>query len=196
MSFVSMSSAYRLVGLNKAQTYKVSCNTCAPNLQRTRSLIRYAAQEESQLFQGMYGQWQVDETDKLEVLSYRSCLAISASAFLLEVLLNTFGSKGQVVDSVENVLAVIGGASLGAALQLIHIYVTPIKRFIQSLWGVGMLGGVYLMTNQDTSLVNYVGQNPGALWVVGPLFAAVTGLCFKEGVCYGKNHHQVDSVIL
>ncbi|GLT46406.1 hypothetical protein SLA2020_201580 [Shorea laevis] len=35
-------------------------------------------------------------------------------------------------------------------------------------------------------LVQYVITNPTAVWFVGPLFAALTGLVFKEGLCYGK----------
>ena len=28
--------------------------------------------------------------------------------------------------------------------------------------------------------------HPWAIWLVGPLFASLTGLAFKEGACYGK----------
>lgn len=39
---------------------------------------------------------------------------------------------------------------------------------------------------QDQTLPAYVVDHPAAGWLVGPLFAAVTGLAFKEGLCYGK----------
>ncbi|XWS68735.1 hypothetical protein CRYUN_Cryun04dG0117200 [Craigia yunnanensis] len=29
-------------------------------------------------------------------------------------------------------------------------------------------------------------DNPTSVWFVGPLFASLTGLVFKEGLCYGK----------
>ena len=32
----------------------------------------------------------------------------------------------------------------------------------------------------------YVHDHSAAVWAVGPFFAALTGLCFKEGACYGK----------
>ena len=32
----------------------------------------------------------------------------------------------------------------------------------------------------------YVAHHPSAVWAVGPLFAAFTGVAFKEGMCYGK----------
>jgi uncharacterized integral membrane protein len=76
-------------------------------------------------------------------------------------------------------------AGLGLSLVLIHIYVTPIKRFLQALWVVGVMGsvGTYLVVAQplDEGLVQYMLENPTALWFVGPTFAALTGLVFKEG---------------
>lgn len=29
-------------------------------------------------------------------------------------------------------------------------------------------------------------HHPAAVWLVGPMFAALTGVAFKEGMCYGK----------
>lgn len=42
------------------------------------------------------------------------------------------------------------------------------------------------MLLQPLSLPEYVGAHREAVWAVGPLFAAVTGVAFKEGMCYGK----------
>lgn len=39
---------------------------------------------------------------------------------------------------------------------------------------------------QPQPITEYVASHQGAVWAVGPLFAAVTGVAFKEGVCYGK----------
>jgi len=36
---------------------------------------------------------------------------------------------------------------------------------------------------QAQPLPEYVATHPGAVWLVGPLFAAVTGVAFKEGMC-------------
>lgn len=45
-------------------------------------------------------------------------------------------------------IAVAGAGGFGASLYLIHIYVKPIKRVIQSLYAVGLAGGLYLMATQ------------------------------------------------
>jgi uncharacterized integral membrane protein len=84
-------------------------------------------------------------------------------------------------------LAGLGAAALGMALVQIHIYVTPLKRMLQLFWLVGVLGGSYLLFSTGIgSLPSYVAENNNSIWFIGPIFAALTGLTFKEGVCYGK----------
>ena len=39
---------------------------------------------------------------------------------------------------------------------------------------------------QHEPVIQHVASNPAAVWLVGPFFAAVTGVAFKEGLCYGK----------
>lgn len=39
---------------------------------------------------------------------------------------------------------------------------------------------------QEGAVVQSVISNPSLVWGVGPLFAALTGVAFKEGMCYGK----------
>ena len=38
---------------------------------------------------------------------------------------------------------------------------------------------------QDLPVTEYVASHREAVWLVGPLFASVTGLGIKEGLCYG-----------
>ena len=80
-----------------------------------------------------------------------------------------------------------GAAGLGGSLFLVHMYVTPIKRTMQALWAAGLLGSLALVATQDGAPVAAaVYAHKEFVWAVGPLFAAFTGLCFKEGACYGK----------
>ncbi len=50
--------------------------------------------------------------------------------------------------NLENPIALAGAAGFGVSLYLIHIYVTPIKRFLQLLWATGVAGGAFLMATQ------------------------------------------------
>lgn len=90
-----------------------------------------------------------------------------------------------MIQSVYDPLYVVGAGGLGASLFLIHIYVTPIKRALQALWAVGVLGSVGVAVNfaapVHQGLVAFALDHPAAIWAVGPLFASLTGLVFKEG---------------
>jgi uncharacterized integral membrane protein len=66
------------------------------------------------------------------------------------------------------------------------MYVTPIKRTMQALWAAGLLGSLAVAATHDAPVAAAVYAQKELVWAVGPLFAALTGLCFKEGACYGK----------
>jgi len=137
----------------------------------------------------MFGEWRVEEEDVREVLSYRVGISV-ATAALLAASATTFLPEGNGVhDALVSALDPVTGLGifgLGSSLVLIHIYVTPLKRFLQILWGLGSVGTFAIMATQSEPVAQYVLHHPPAVLAVGPLFAAATGLAFKEGMCYGK----------
>lgn len=127
-----------------------------------------------------------------EVVLYRSGLVAAASSFVIAAsaafLHNSNSEFTELVERNLDLFYGVGACGLGLSLYLIHIYVTEIKRALQALWAIGALGSLaaYAAFAQPAgkSLVEYVVENPAAVWLVGPLFAALTGLVFKEGaVC-------------
>ncbi|KAM0886576.1 hypothetical protein ACQ4PT_029653 [Festuca glaucescens] len=163
--------------------------------------------DQTTVYTGVYGPWSVDDADVREMLLYRAGLVTAAASFLVAssgAFLPAGNPAGDAVRQGADLLYAAGAAGLGLSLVLIHIYVTPIKRFLQALWALGVLGsvGTYALAAQplDEGLVRYVLEHPGAMWFVGPTFAALTGLVFKEvsmcemylttnvltGLCYGK----------
>jgi uncharacterized integral membrane protein len=102
----------------------------------------------------------------------------------LDVLL--LGHQQGILD--DNLACWGGIIALGIALYQIHIYVTPLKRMLQVFWGLGTAGFVYLSIFQasSASVVDFVMEHGWGVWCIGPLFAALTGVTFKEGLCYGK----------
>ncbi|PUZ36060.1 hypothetical protein GQ55_9G009700 [Panicum hallii var. hallii] len=149
--------------------------------------------DQNTVYNGVYGPWTVEDSDVREVLLYRSGLVTAAASFVAAAsaaYLPEGNAAGDAVRQSIDLFYAAGAAGLGLSLVLIHIYVTPIKRFLQALWAAGVLGsvGTYLVAAQplDEGLVQYVLEHPAALWFVGPTFAALTGLVFKEGLCYGK----------
>ncbi|XP_073274249.1 uncharacterized protein [Primulina huaijiensis] len=145
------------------------------------------------LYQGAYGPWTVESSDIQEVILYRTGLVTAATSFVIASSTAFFHDPGTVHDLISRNLDLfycLGGCGLGISLYLIHIYVKEIKQALQALWLIGALGSVatyvFLAQPSGTALVQYVVENPAAVWFVGPLFAALTGLVFKEGLCYGK----------
>ncbi|XP_071694044.1 uncharacterized protein [Rutidosis leptorrhynchoides] len=149
--------------------------------------------EPAKVYQGVYGPWSVDSADIREVISYRSGLVTAATSFVLAsstaFLPDDFFLTNLLKQHID-ILYTVGAGGLGLSLVLIHIYVTEIKRTLQALWALGVIGSIAtnicLAQPADESLVQYVVDHPVAVWFVGPLFAALTGLVFKEGLCYGK----------
>ncbi len=58
----------------------------------------------------------------------------------------------------------------------------PPSATLQVFWGLGVAGSLYLIATQDAALPTFVIDNPWAVWLVGPLFASLAGVTFKE-VC-------------
>lgn len=148
---------------------------------------------EGQVYDGMYGPWSVEASDRLEVGAYRAGLVTAAGSFLIAsstAFLPEDSPLKTILLGALNPLYAVGAGGLGLSLLLIHIYVTEIKRTLQLLWLVGALGSLGAAVNfaapEGYSLVGYVLEHPGGVWAVGPLFASLTGLVFKEGLCYGK----------
>ncbi|OIW12822.1 hypothetical protein TanjilG_24755 [Lupinus angustifolius] len=148
---------------------------------------------DSVVYQGVYGPWTIDSDDVREVISYRSGLVTAAASFVIAASAAFLPDNFPLSDTLKqniDFFYVLGSGGLGLSLLLIHIYVTEIKRTLQALWGLGVLGSVatYIALAQPAhrNLVQYVVDNPSTVWFVGPLFAALTGLVFKEGLCYGK----------
>ncbi|GAQ87638.1 hypothetical protein KFL_003660200 [Klebsormidium nitens] len=178
----------------KAVSLQSSNAARGPVGQRTGAARAVASEGDSRpIYQGMYGPWSVDEADEREVFLYRAGIVTSAACFTLGALAAFVPSDSPLSPALRSLLdplAVVGAGSLGLSLVLVHMYVTPIKRFMQALWAVGVFGSVLTALNfaapEGTPLAVYVAEHRGAVWAVGPLFASLTGLAFKEGLCYGK----------
>lgn len=148
--------------------------------------VRSIFDDEGRRFSGVYGPWEITRQDVIEVWTYRVSLTAVSIAFVTEAVTTLFDLFPTHSPALENILAGLGIAALGVALSQIHIYITEIKRALQLLWGIGTLGFVYILLHSDGVAAAYVANNPPSVWLIGPLFASLVGLTFKEGLCYGK----------
>lgn len=70
----------------------------------------------------------------LQVFLYRAGIVTSATCFILGALAAFVPSDSPLSPALRSALdplAAIGAGSLGLSLYLVHMYVTPIKRFMQ-----------------------------------------------------------------
>lgn len=139
---------------------------------------------------GRYGPWSITKEDLVEVWSYRAGISVTALAFLYVGAYALLPSEQESLRSgmkdYLDLATLVGCAGLGLSLYQIHIYVAVLKRALQVLWGVGTLAIAALALTQDAPVAEFVYQHPVWMWAVGPAFAALTGVAFKEGFCYNK----------
>lgn len=136
-------------------------------------------------YKGVYGDWLLTQGDADGVLIYRSALLISAASAALGVTGAYFGATGTILDS----LFALHTAAFGVALATIHIYMRPMHNALKALYAAGVIGaGVLLATGAggDAGLVMTVVERPALLLAVGWQFVALTGVFFKESVCFGR----------
>ena len=133
-------------------------------------------------FDGMYGPFTITSKDREEVQRYRICLLISGIS-LSAGLLQWWQVGGQWAWPWLLPL----GVSLGLALRWIHIYMRPLHRALQLFWLIGCLGWLVLMLQASANeALDTLASQPLWLLAVGPMFAALTGIGFKEFFCFRR----------
>ena len=133
-------------------------------------------------FEGMFGPYSIDATDRREVLAYR--LSLTAVAIGQLGLLLQWRQWGPTLLWPWLLLMATG---LGLALRWIHIYLRPLHRALQLFWLLGCLGGLLLAQRVG---VGHMGETllEQPLWILalGPFFAALAGVGFKEFFCFRR----------
>lgn len=133
-------------------------------------------------FEGVFGPYTITAADRREVLGYR--LSLTAVAVSLLALLLQWHLIG-AAWLWPWLLPLASG--LGLALRWIHIYLRPLHRALQLFWLLGCLGMAALLwrAGAAAALPTLAAQ---PLWIlaVGPFFAALTGIGFKEFFCFRR----------
>ncbi|MAR52759.1 MAG: hypothetical protein CMK50_06345 [Propionibacteriaceae bacterium] len=133
-------------------------------------------------FEGVYGSYRITLQDQREVQLYRICLLICGLSFSAGLGQWVFIGPEFVIIWVLP-LAV----SLGLALRWIHIYLRPLHQALQLFWAAGCLGWLLLAYQAGPSEVfNTLGNQPLWILAIGPIFAALAGIGFKEFFCFRR----------
>ena len=131
---------------------------------------------------GVYGDFIVTPKDKREVLFYRLSV-LSCGLFFSLGLVQWFTNGSSQVWIFFAGLAI----SLGLSLKWIHIYLRPLHQTLTIFWVLGCIGFVILAYHFGlTNIIYGLRENPKSILLIGPLFASLTGIGFKEFFCFRR----------
>ena len=133
-------------------------------------------------FDGVYGPYTITSIDRREVQRYRISLLVAGLAMTAGLVhWWQFGDRWAWVWLVPLM------AGLGLALHWIHIYLRPLHNALRLFWLTGCLGwGLLLMQAGPNEALTTLVEQPLWILAIGPLFAALAGIGFKEFFCFQR----------
>lgn len=140
---------------------------------------------EPMVYQGQFGEFTITSGDRTGVIIYRSGLMVAALSFALGsalVLLDKTGAFSQALTALFACFCL----ALGVSLATIHIYLASLHRVLQVFWAIGSMAAISLALSSSEPLALTIYNHPAALFGVGFIFAALTGIYFKEGFCFNR----------
>lgn len=149
-------------------------------------MITSQSATETEVYQGQFGEFTIETSDRREVIIYRLGLTIASVCLSLVTIGLLLLADHAVIISSITPLFFIFSLSLGISLITIHIYLAPLKKLLQVFWWVGNCTGIFILSLIQEPLAMYVYEHPLTLLGIGWIFAALTGVYFKEGFCFGR----------
>lgn len=137
-----------------------------------------------EVYEGQFGSFTIEQSDRTEVVLYRAGLAVAASSFALAAA--TLFLAPNLTPVVATVCYVLLWLGLGLSLFKIHIYVRPLHRALQLFWAIGGIASLGIALRYSTPLALTAYQQPLTILGIGFTFAALTGIFFKEAFCFNR----------
>lgn len=138
------------------------------------------------IYQGQFGEFTITDRDRWEVIIYRSGLVLAALCFIVGTGL-VLGSEN-LVSNLPALSWLYSGFCLGLGISLwtIHIYMKLLHRVLQVFWGIGVITSLAIAHGNPEPFALTVYNNPLTILGVGFVFAALTGIFFKEAFCFNR----------
>ena len=152
--------------------------------QSDKTLVAEPVDETPIVYEGQFGNFTIDESDRQEVILYRTGLAIAAGSFAIAALCVFF--LPTVTPWVATICYAAMWLGLGLSLFKIHIYVKPLHRALQAFWAIGGLASLAIALTYPAPLALTAYQQPLTIFGIGFTFAALTGIFFKEAFCFNR----------
>jgi uncharacterized integral membrane protein len=138
-----------------------------------------------EVYQGQFGEFTIDKSDRKGVIIYRAGLMVAALCFAAASGLVLFSNKPDIYWFVTPLYTAFGIA-LGVSLLTIHIYMAILHRALQAFWAIGAISAFAIAHADPLPFVVTVYTNPVTILGVGFTFAALTGIYFKEAFCFNR----------
>jgi len=139
----------------------------------------------SVIYQGQFGEFTITQGDRLGVIVYRTGLMVAALSFAIGSALVLLNDNPNIFPALTPLFACFCLA-LGVSLWTIHIYLAVLHRVLQIFWAIGSLAAAAIAFSSTAPLAVTVYHHPAALLSVGFIFAALTGIYFKEAFCFNR----------
>jgi uncharacterized integral membrane protein len=142
--------------------------------------------DESEIYQGQFGEFTITQSDRTGVLIYRAGLGVAALCFAIgATLVLQQGDNPIAIQAVTPVFACFWIA-LGVSLATIHIYMIALHRALQVFWAIGGAAALFVAVQSSEPLALAVYEHPATLWGNWLYFAALNGIYFKEAFCFNR----------
>jgi uncharacterized integral membrane protein len=138
------------------------------------------------VYQGQFGEFTITDRDRREVLLYRAGLAVAGISMAIGVALFLIGGATPLVLQALTPLFGLFSAGLGVSLWTIHIYFKVLHRVLQLFWLIGTIAAIVFTVYSAEPLATFIYRQPFSILGIGFSFAALTGIFFKEGFCFGR----------
>jgi uncharacterized integral membrane protein len=149
-------------------------------------MITSQTKSQAEVYQGQFGEFTITEGDRLGVIIYRAGLALSALSFAIGSYLVLWTAVTPEILQALTLLFGIFSLGLAVSLVTIHIYLAPLHRLLQIFWAIGTIAAAVLALKTNQPLALFVYNHPVTLLGIGFIFAALTGIYFKEAFCFNR----------
>lgn len=150
-------------------------------------MVSPAAQStEMVIYQGQFGEFTITADDRRGVVIYRAALMVAALCFAVGATLALWQGSDPTVQIALTPLFTGFAVALGISLVTIHIYMAALHRVLQIFWLVGVLAALAVAHFYPEPFAVTVYQHPATIVGVGFIFAALTGIFFKEAFCFNR----------
>ena len=142
------------------------------------------------VYQGQFGEFTINQSDRTGVIIYRAGLMVAALSFAIATALILLNNNPTTIQAITPLYTCFSLA-LGVSLLTIHIYLAPLHRVLQAFWLIGCISSFVFGHFDSQPFAVTVYTHPLTLFGVGFIFAALTGIFFKEAFCFNRLETKV-----